>query len=72
MILARVAAALPGFLGQPARITGFPSIKFIAPLAPEEAFEIALARRSEGQLTFEVLAAGGRIASGSIAYAIAE
>lgn len=67
-ILDCVVQQLPPFLQDTVRVTGFATIKFIAPLAPEVEFEIQFQRKGEGQAAFEVLAAGGKIALGTVAY----
>lgn len=67
-ILDCVVQQLPPFLNDTVRVTGFATVKFIAPLAPEVEFEIQFQRKGAGQAAFEVVAAGGKIASGTVAY----
>lgn len=68
VILDEVAHALPRFLGEQITIVGFPTVKFIAPLAPEQEFSVAFTRKGENQVSFEVSAQGGKIVTGSITY----
>lgn len=69
VILDRVTHALAVFLQDgPIRVLGFPTIKFIAPLAPGGEFEVQFQRKGPGQAAFDVLAQGGKIASGTIHY----
>lgn len=70
VILDHVIGSLPVFLGQAVQVNGFPMVKFLAPLAPEQPFEIAFVRKTEGQVSFEVTSAGNRIVHGTIAYRI--
>lgn len=68
LILDAVVEMLAQHAGGPVRVTGFPAIKFLAPLAPEREFEIVLAAKRPGQSTFDVLAGGERLVSGTVAY----
>ncbi|HCU54249.1 MAG TPA: hydroxymyristoyl-ACP dehydratase, partial [Gammaproteobacteria bacterium] len=68
VLLDAVVAALTGHAGGPVRVTGFPNIKFLAPLRPEREFEVTFAVKRPGQAAFDVLADGTKLASGSIAY----
>ncbi len=68
VLLEAVIAALPGHAGGAVRVTGFPAIKFLAPLVPEREFEIAFATKRPGQAAFEIVAGGERLASGTLAY----
>jgi len=68
VLLEAVAAALPQHAGTALRVTGFPVVKFLAPLFPEHDFEIVLAAKRPGQATFEILAGGEKLASGTVAY----
>jgi len=71
-ILERVAAAFASFMSEPVRITGFQSIKFVAPLAPEQTCNVSFARKGEGQATFDVQSDAGRIVNGSLTYVLVE
>lgn len=68
LLLDAVVNALPAQVGGAVRVTGFPAIKFLAPLLPERDFEVALAVKRPGQASFELLAGGDKIASGTVAY----
>lgn len=70
VILDYVGDALRAFLPELVHITGFPVVKFLVPLPPEQTFEIAISRKGEGQASFEVTAAGNKIVSGTISYRI--
>ena len=69
VMLEAVAAALSQHAGGTARITGFPVVKFLAPLLPEREFEIVFGNKHPGLMTFEVVANGEKLASGSVACA---
>lgn len=68
VLLAAVAHALPGFLGVPARVTGMPAVKFLAPLPPEVDVQIVFSARGAGRVAFIIEAAGEKIAGGSLSY----
>lgn len=69
LLLDALVNALPAHVGGAVRVTGFPTIKFLTPLFPERDFDVALAVKRPGQASFELLAGGERIASGTVAYA---
>ena len=66
VLLEAVAAALPQHAGGAMRVTGFPAVKFLAPLMPEQDFEIVFGTKRPGQVTFEIVANGERLASGTL------
>jgi 3-hydroxymyristoyl/3-hydroxydecanoyl-(acyl carrier protein) dehydratase len=68
VLLEAVTAVLPQHMGTALRVTGFPAVKFLAPLLPEREFEIVLAVKRPGQATFEILAGDEKLASGTVAY----
>jgi 3-hydroxyacyl-[acyl-carrier-protein] dehydratase len=68
LLLDALLAALPAHVGGTVRVTGFPVVKFLAPLLPERDFEVALAVKRPGQASFELLAGDEKIASGTVAY----
>jgi 3-hydroxyacyl-[acyl-carrier-protein] dehydratase len=68
LLLDAVVNALPAHVDGAVRVTGFPAVKFLAPLLPERDFEVVLAVRRPGQASFELLAGDERIASGTVAY----
>jgi len=68
VLLEAVVAALPQLAGTTLRVTGFPAVKFLAPLLPEREFEIVLAAKRPGQATFDILAGDEKLASGTVAY----
>ncbi|HJX18840.1 MAG TPA: hypothetical protein VJ437_11715 [Acidiferrobacterales bacterium] len=68
VLLEAVAAALPQHAGASLRVTGFPAVKFLAPLLPEQEFDIVFTARRPGQSAFEVVAGGRKLASGTVSY----
>ena len=68
VLLESVAAALPQHARTPLRVTGFPVVKFLAPLLPEHEYEIVLATKRPGQATFDIIAGGQKLASGTVTY----
>lgn len=66
VLLEAVAAALPRHAGATPRVTGFPVVKFLAPLLPEHEFEVVFKVKRPGQMTFEVVANGEKLASGTV------
>jgi len=68
VLLDAVVAALARHAGAPPRVTGFPAIKFLAPLAPGQEFEVAFNVKRPGQAVFEVVADGSTLATGTVSY----
>ena len=68
VLLDAVVMALTRHVGGPVSVTGFPAIKFLAPLAPECEFEIVLAAKRPGQASFDVMTGSEKLASGTVAY----
>lgn len=66
VLLEAVLAALPQHAGAAPRVTGFPMVKFLAPLLPEHDFEIVFSAKRSGQMTFEVVANGAKLAIGTL------
>jgi len=66
VVLEAVAAALPQHAGGAMRITGFPAVKFLAPLLPEQDFEVVFSTLRPGRVTFEIVASGDKLASGTL------
>jgi 3-hydroxymyristoyl/3-hydroxydecanoyl-(acyl carrier protein) dehydratase len=67
VLLEAVAAALPRHADGPVRITGFPVVKFLAPLLPEREFKIVFSTKRPGQMAFEIVADGMKLVSGTLA-----
>ena len=67
VLLDAVLAALPQHVGATLRVTGFPVVKFLAPLLPEHDFEVVFSAKRPGQMTFEVVANGEKLATGTLA-----
>lgn len=68
VLLDAVIAALMRHTGRSVRVTGFPAIKFLAPLLPEREFEIRVSAKPNGQAAFDVVADNTTLASGTVAY----
>ena len=66
VLLEAVVAALAQYAGTAMRVTGFPVVKFLAPLLPEHEFEIVFSAKRAGQLAFEIVANGEKLASGAL------
>ncbi len=68
VLLDAVIAELPRHAGADVRVTGFPAVKFLAPLLPEREFEVSFTVKRPGQATFDVRADGTKLVSGTVAY----
>lgn len=68
VLLDAVTAALERRDARALRVTGFPVVKFLAPLLPERDFEIRFAAKAEGQAAFDVVADDATLASGTVVY----
>jgi 3-hydroxyacyl-[acyl-carrier-protein] dehydratase len=66
VLLEAVLAALPQHMGTAPCVTGFPVVKFLAPLLPEQEFEVVFSGKRPGQMTFEVVANGEKLAMGTL------
>ena len=51
-----------------ARVTGFPMIKFLSPLGPDQEFDVLLSAKREGLDSFEIRSGETRLVSGTVAY----
>jgi 3-hydroxymyristoyl/3-hydroxydecanoyl-(acyl carrier protein) dehydratase len=70
VLLETVLAALSQHVGAALCVTGFPVVKFLAPLLPELEFEVVFSVKRPGQMAFEVVANGGKLATGTLAYEV--
>jgi 3-hydroxymyristoyl/3-hydroxydecanoyl-(acyl carrier protein) dehydratase len=68
VLLESVAATLALQYGPRSRVTGFPNIKFQAPLAPDQAFDVVLTAKRPGLDGFEIRAGETRLVSGTVTY----
>lgn len=68
VLLEAVVHALAVHAGQAVRVTSFPAIKFLAPLGPEQEFNVHFSIRQPGQAGFEITTEGEKLASGSVSY----
>lgn len=50
------------------RVTGFPAIKFLAPLMPEREFDVVLTAKRPGLSAFEIHAGRDKLVSGTVAH----
>lgn len=66
VLLEAVIRALPQHAGCATRVTGFPAVKFLAPLLPQRAFEIGFSSKRPGQAQFDILADGEKLVSGTV------
>jgi len=66
VLLEAVVAALSQHTGTAMRVTGFPVVKFVAPLMPEQDFEIVFNPKTSGQMAFEVIANDEKFAIGTL------
>lgn len=69
VLLESVTAALARHYGERCRATGFPTIKFLAPLAPGQEFDVLLTAKRPGLDSFEIRAGESRLVSGTVAHA---
>lgn len=68
VLLDQVIQALEAHLGRVPRVTGLPSVKFLAPLEPEADFHIEFADKGAGRAAFTVLGGDRKLATGSLQY----
>lgn len=66
-MLAEIAHAGVALLGAQ-RIAGFPSVKFLSPMLPEQRCELVLTDKGGGTATFELTHEGRRVAIGQLRY----
>lgn len=68
VLLDAVIAELARHEGRAVRVTGFPAVKFLAPLGPDEECHVSFAVKRPGQAGFELTAGGTTLVSGSLSY----
>ncbi len=68
VILAEVVHAATQALGGGTRIAGFPSVKFMDPMLPEQRCELTLTDHGAGTAAFELTHNTRRVASGNLRY----
>jgi 3-hydroxymyristoyl/3-hydroxydecanoyl-(acyl carrier protein) dehydratase len=68
VLLDAVAQALAERVGRAVTVTGMPSVKFLAPLLPEEEFSIAITLKDGGRAGFDVATDAHKILTGSVTY----
>lgn len=69
VLLDCVVSALAGHFGGSQKVTGFPTIKFLAPLLPGEEFEVAFNPKRDGLTAFEIRAGANRLVTGTVTHA---
>jgi 3-hydroxymyristoyl/3-hydroxydecanoyl-(acyl carrier protein) dehydratase len=68
VLLDAVLSALPAQLAKPFRVSGFPAVKFSAPLAPEQTFEVRFVPKDAGRMAFSIESGGATLVSGSVVF----
>ena len=68
VLLDMVVQALPRHTGGPVRVSGFPSAKFLAPLLPEQEFEVLFTAGRPGQAGFEIRRDDTPLVKGTVAF----
>ena len=68
VLLEMVAAALSQHIGCATRVTGFPAVKFLSPLLPEQEFDVVFSVKRPGRMAFEVVASGEKFVTGTLTY----
>lgn len=68
VLLDAVAHALSQQVGRAVTVTGMPSVKFLAPLKPEQEFSIAFTLKDAGRAGFDVATDAHKILTGSVTY----
>lgn len=68
VLLDAVLAELGRRRGAALRVSALPNVKFLAPLAPGQDFEIDFDERAPGQTGFTLTANGQRLVTGSLRY----
>lgn len=68
VVLDAVAHALTAEMGRTVMVTAIASVKFLAPLLPEQEFSISFSLKEGGRAGFEVSADAHKILTGSLAY----
>ena len=68
VLLDAVAHALSQQVGRAVTVTGMPSVKFLAPLLPEQDFTIGFTLKEEGRAGFDVVTDAHKILTGSVTY----
>lgn len=68
VLLDAVIEALPRHAGGAVRVSGFPSVKFLAPLLPEQEFDVVFTAGRPGQAGFEVSRGDTRLVKGTVSF----
>jgi 3-hydroxymyristoyl/3-hydroxydecanoyl-(acyl carrier protein) dehydratase len=67
VMLAEIEHAAAASLGG-VRISGFPSVKFLSPMLPEQQCDLTVTDKGGGSAAFELAHDGRRVASGQLRY----
>lgn len=68
VLLDAMIAELARHAGGAVRVTGFPAVKFLAPLGPGQEATVMFSAKRPGQVGFEIAAGDVKLASGSVCY----
>lgn len=71
VLLDKVIESLSRHVGGPVRALGFPAVKFLAPLQPEQEFDVTFSTGRSGQAGFEVSRGDTRLAKGTVSFEVA-
>jgi len=71
VLLDVVIESLSRYAGGPVRVLGFPSVKFLAPLQPEQDFDVTFSNGRSGQAGFEVSRGDTRLVKGTVSFEVA-
>lgn len=69
VVLDAVIAALAQARGD-VKALGFPSVKFLAPLNPEQEFDVRFSDKGTNAVAFEVVSEGKTLLTGSLQYSL--
>lgn len=70
VVLDAVIAALAQARGGKVKALGFPSVKFLAPLNPEQEFDVRFSDKGTNAVAFEVVSEGKTLLTGSLQYSL--
>ena len=68
VLLDAVVEALPRHAGGEVRVNGFPAVKFLAPLLPEQDFDVTFSAGRPGQAGFEIRRGDTPLVKGTVAF----
>jgi len=68
VLLDAVVNALPDYVGAAVSVTGFPSVKFLAPLGPGGEFTVQFTPKRDGQASFAIRSEEATLVTGAVSY----